>query len=277
MATPPRANLSREEPDAGNLHVRVCEGWGRQRPHLLGSVVAERREGAGRRAGAASGARSPKKASLPASWSAISRVRNRRRNSLPRHPHRQEERRVGRRSSALRRARCRRPARSCGHGDGGTHAHNTLSAENTDVQVFYPFHPLHGATLQILRRPKRGDGAVCVMDPAGRRLKIPVWMLLPECAEIKISERPHLSKEALLSLASLIASQHDSKDHGHDNLLQTAVDGCEGGRRGATTTSGPDDPKGTRCRADGRSDTRRSDRSHGPHSGGGLSRGGRKS
>ena len=26
---PPRANLSREEPDAGNLHVRVCEGRGR--------------------------------------------------------------------------------------------------------------------------------------------------------------------------------------------------------------------------------------------------------
>jgi hypothetical protein len=25
MATPPRANLSREEPDAGNLDVRVCE------------------------------------------------------------------------------------------------------------------------------------------------------------------------------------------------------------------------------------------------------------
>jgi hypothetical protein len=25
-----------------------------------------------------------------------------------------------------------------------THAHNTLSTDNTDVQVFYPFHPLHG-------------------------------------------------------------------------------------------------------------------------------------
>jgi hypothetical protein len=37
----------------------------------------------------------------------------------------------------------------------GTHAHNTLSADNTDVQVFYPFHPLHGVTLRILRRPKR--------------------------------------------------------------------------------------------------------------------------
>src|SRR6202008_1603162 len=70
----------------------------------------------------------------------------------------------------------------------GTHAHNTLSADNTYVQVFYPFHPLHGVPLRILRRPKRGDGAVCVMDPAGRRLKIPIWMLLPECAEITISQ-----------------------------------------------------------------------------------------
>ena len=51
MATPPRANLSREEPDAGNLHVRVCEGWGRQRPHLLGTASSrsgamKRRKGA---------------------------------------------------------------------------------------------------------------------------------------------------------------------------------------------------------------------------------------
>ena len=64
--------------------------------------------------------------------------------------------------------------------------------------------------LRILRRAKRGDGAVCVMDPAGRRLKIPIWMLLPECAEITISQRPRLGKQALLSLASLIASQLDS-------------------------------------------------------------------
>lgn len=27
-----------EEPDAGNLHVRVCEGLGRKRPSLLGNV-----------------------------------------------------------------------------------------------------------------------------------------------------------------------------------------------------------------------------------------------
>jgi len=182
-----------------------------------------------------------------------------------------------RRSIAPYRARALHPAQSYARADDGTHAHNTLSAGNTNVQVFYPFHPLHGATLQILRRPKRGDGAVCVMDPAGRRLKIPVWMLLPECAGIRISRRPHLGKEALLSLASLIALQLASKDRVHDNLLQTPGSGCEGGRCRATSTSGPDDPKGMRCRANGRSDTRRSDRSHGPRCGSGLSRGGGKS
>jgi len=152
----------------------------------------------------------------------------------------------------------------CAHADARTRAHNTLSTDSPDVQVFYPFHPLHGVTLQILRRPKRADGAVCVIDPTGRRLKIPAWMLSRDCAEIQIAERPQLSKGALLSLAPLITSQIDSKDHVHDNLLQTAVDGCKGGRRGAITISGPDDPKERLGRATGRSDTRRSDRSHGP-------------
>jgi hypothetical protein len=172
--------------------------------------------------------------------------------------------------------RCHRQERENEYAGDDTHAHNTLSPDNTDVQVFYPFHPLHGATLQILRRPKRGDGVVCVMDPGGRRLKIPVWMLLRESAEIVISERPHLGKEELLSLASLIASQRDSEGRVHDDLLQTPVSGCEGGHRGTTSTSGPDDSKGMRCRVTGRSDTRRSHLSHGPRRGGGLSRAGGK-
>src|SRR5260370_121201 len=99
----------------------------------------------------------------------------------------------GRRSSGSRRGRSGGRARRNAGADGGTRGHNTLSAETTHVEVFYPFHPLHGATLQIVRRPKRGDGAVSIIDPTGRRLKIPVWMLLPECAEIKITERPRLS------------------------------------------------------------------------------------
>src|ERR1700736_3347033 len=148
----------------------------------------------------------------------------------PREPPRSENSVGGRRSTLIHPATGRHPVRPCGHAGGGTHAHNTLSADNTDVQVFYPFHPLHGVTLRILRRPKRGDGAVCVIDPAGRRLKIPIWMLLPECAEITISQRPHLGKQALLSLASLIASQ--STHPVHDNLRRPRVSGSEGGRRG---------------------------------------------
>ena len=71
-------------------------------------------------------------------------------------------------------------------GDDDTRAHNTLSAEATHVQVFYPFHPLHGSTLRVICRPKTGDGAVTVMRPSGGRLKIPVWMLSSACAEVEI-------------------------------------------------------------------------------------------
>ena len=56
-----------------------------------------------------------------------------------------------------------------------------------------------------------------------------------------------------VGIDALIASQLDSKDPVHDNLLQTTVNGCEGDRRGATSISGPDDPKGMRCCANGRS------------------------
>jgi len=170
-----------------------------------------------------------------------------------------------------------RQERDSGYAGGDTPAHNTLSAESTHVQVFYPFHPLHGVALQVVRRPKRGDGAVSVVDAAGGRLKIPVWMLSPDSAEIRITEQPHLSKQALLSLASLVSSQINAEDQAHDKLLQTAVAGCEGDCRDAATVSGPADRERKRSGATGRSGTRRSDRSHGPCSGGGLPGGGRKS
>ena len=170
----------------------------------------------------------------------------------------------------------RREPRSGRAGDA-TRAHSTLSAETTHVQVFYQFHPLHGSTLRVVRRPKQGDGAVSVSDPAGRRLKIPLWMLLPNSAEMKIAQQPLLSKEALLSLTSLLVTLPDIEDRVHDNLLQTVVDGCKGGHRAATTTSGHGDSKGRRRRAARHNGTNRTDRSHGPHSDGGLSSGGRES
>jgi hypothetical protein len=159
-----------------------------------------------------------------------------------------------------------RPQERCsGCGDDDTHAHSTLSAEATEVKVFYPFHPRHGSTLQLQRRPKRGEGAASVAGRAGKRLKIPMWMLSPSSAEIGINERAVLSKEALLSLSSILKLQ---THRGHGNLQPIAVDICEGGHRGATRTGGPDDPRspsGTRKRngsgRSGRSDGALSDSS----------------
>jgi hypothetical protein len=160
--------------------------------------------------------------------------------------------------------------------DGATGAHNTLSAEITHVCVIYPFHPLHGVSLRVVRRPKLGDGAVCVTDPTGRRLKIPVWMLSPDSAEMKIVDRAHLSRDALLSLTSLLATRRDPEGSVHDTLLHTGVDRYQGGDRAATTTDGSHDPTGGGPRADRRRGARRTRRPHGSHAGGGLSRDGKE-
>jgi hypothetical protein len=156
------------------------------------------------------------------------------------------------------------------YGGDATVKHNTLSADATHVQVFYPFHPLHGYSLRISRRPKRGDGAVSVIDPAGKRLKIPVWMLLSDAAAITIAEKACLSRESLLNLTSLL--ERHAVSGNSDNLLQTSADGCKGDHDAAVTTLGPDtNRRGTRVRRSG--GTIRTGRSHGPHSGDSFSNG----
>src|SRR5215831_8301320 len=135
------------------------------------------------------------------------------------------------RSSGSGRARCRHPGRHNADGDDASGTHNTLSADATHVGVFYPFHPLHGYRLRVIRRPARGDGAVSVLDPVGKRLKIPTWMLSPSAANIKTTEQALLSKEALFSLVSLLIQPTVTGIH--DNLLQAPADGCKGGHRAA--------------------------------------------
>ena len=111
-----------------------------------------------------------------------------------------------------------------------------------------------------------------VKEPTGKRLKIPVWMLTPDASHLQIVAQPLLSKEALLSLTSLLAPLLDNEPH---TLPQMVVDGGKGGQRGATTTAGSDNAKGMRERAS--RSANRTDRSDGPHSGRGLSSRRRKS
>ena len=134
----------------------------------------------------------------------------------------------------------------------------------THVQVLYPFHPLHGTSLQLIRRPKRGDGAVTVLDPNSRRLKIPTWMLSAEAADVRIAEQAYLSKQALQSLADLLAIRLPIEDNIHDNLLPRVAE-PKGGQRGAVATSRCEDEQssGSARRHKG---PQRGNRSDGPHS-----------
>jgi hypothetical protein len=106
------------------------------------------------------------------------------------------------------------------------------------------------------------------MGPSGSRLKIPVWMLSSACADVEIDVKPHLGKDALLNLTLLLAAALSSADADHDNLLQIAVDGSNGGPGSATATSRPDDRKTRRPSARGRKGATRNHRSDGQHFGG---------
>lgn len=164
--------------------------------------------------------------------------------------------------------RTHRLVQHSGHEDEAIVTHNTLSADITHVKVCYPFHPLYGYNLRVLRRPERGDGAVLVLDSAGRRLKIPVWMLLSSANSIIVTEQARLSKEALLNVTLLFDQWNASGNS--DNLLQPSVDGGKRGHHAAATTvRGKPNRRGTRAR--GGDDKSRSNPTDGTHSGDGLS------
>jgi hypothetical protein len=153
--------------------------------------------------------------------------------------------------------RGRRRERPYGRGRVPRRTHNTLSAETSRVQIFYPFHPHHGMSLRVVRRPRQGDGAVSVIDPSGHRLKIPTWMLSPAAGKLRIGEQALLSRDALVCLSELLDAQSDSPDSPHDTLQPTVVDKRRGGHRAATATSG--DERGGTDRRRGSKRTGRSD------------------
>lgn len=51
---------------------------------------------------------------------------------------------------------------------------------------------------------RRADGAATVVDPSGRQMKIPCWMLSPDAAEVELSTRAEICARALVALADLL-------------------------------------------------------------------------
>jgi hypothetical protein len=114
--------------------------------------------------------------------------------------------------------------------------------------------------LRVLRKPKKSDGAVAVVDPIGKRLKIPAWMLSPVAGKAEIASQAYLSRESLLGLVTLLESTGEKSD----NLLQTSADKSKGDRDAATATAKPgSNRRRTRTRRSGGQS--RTDRSHGTH------------
>jgi hypothetical protein len=111
---------------------------------------------------------------------------------------------MSRGGGTLRRPRMRRRSRERAGGHASTGGRNTQSLNST-VRVHYRFHPLHERDLEVVYTPRAVDGTATVVDPTGRRLKIPAWMLSPEAGELRLSEQPLASARALLKLAGLLA------------------------------------------------------------------------
>jgi len=74
------------------------------------------------------------------------------------------------------------------------------------IRVYYPFHPFCGCELEAVFKPKRFDGAMTIIAPDGKSLKIPSWMVLPQSSQFKILENAEISTRALLSLSNFIES-----------------------------------------------------------------------
>ncbi len=70
--------------------------------------------------------------------------------------------------------------------------------------MYYPFHPLWGCELDVINKPKKEDGAVTVIAPDGASLKIPIWMVSPQAAQIELSEKAEISARSLLELVHLL-------------------------------------------------------------------------
>ena len=85
---------------------------------------------------------------------------------------------------------------------GPTGRHTTISSH---VTVQYPFHPLQGCPIKVLRAaPRHGRGVVICEHPDGGAVQIPVWMLRPEASCAQVSSVPLFDLSALLLTAELI-------------------------------------------------------------------------
>ncbi len=60
--------------------------------------------------------------------------------------------------------------------------------------------------------PKKGNGAITIVDPDGVKIKIPSWMVRPHAANHSLSEYAAICPTALLFLSDLVEIFMEDKD-----------------------------------------------------------------
>ena len=84
--------------------------------------------------------------------------------------------------------------------------HNPIGSE---IEIYYPFHPLFGAKLKIVRNSETKNGTIFVDTPKGFCKEIPSWMTHQECRDYHISEFPHINLKAILGAIELLETSID--------------------------------------------------------------------
>ena len=69
------------------------------------------------------------------------------------------------------------PAISSSPSSCGSAAWKNNAQELNDGKVRYPFHPLFGQPVQIIRRVDRSGGEIVITLPDATKCSIPAWML----------------------------------------------------------------------------------------------------
>jgi hypothetical protein len=94
---------------------------------------------------------------------------------------------------------------------------------DSEIRVFYPFHPLCGRTLPAVCRGKETVTAIAADE---RRLKIPIWMTRPDAGGYVISDKPSIELRALLWLSRLL---HSGRPEPHATLSEPGTSPAAGG------------------------------------------------
>ena len=88
------------------------------------------------------------------------------------------------------------------------------------VTVHYRFHPLVNHTLAVVSWPRRPDLPVTVLHPDGTAMKVPLWMLQAQAAQLTVCKRALLPASALLRVIELLLA-HASSTAGAQRPAET--------------------------------------------------------